>query len=59
SAQYQASLPTATQLAVLGQHLPAVDVTSVEPNYLKRGEAEENWLKDYQAGSAGDMRRGC
>ncbi|AER16444.1 tRNA (adenosine(37)-N6)-threonylcarbamoyltransferase complex dimerization subunit type 1 TsaB [Streptococcus suis] len=57
TAQYQASLPSAYQLAVIGQDLPAVDVTSFEPNYLKRVEAEENWLKDNQAGSESYIKR--
>lgn len=57
TAQYQASLPSAYQLAVIGQDLPAVDVTSFEPNYLKRVEAEENWLKDNKAGSESYIKR--
>ncbi|HFR3770516.1 TPA: tRNA (adenosine(37)-N6)-threonylcarbamoyltransferase complex dimerization subunit type 1 TsaB [Streptococcus suis] len=46
-AAIQTSLPSAYQLAVIGQDLPAVEVTSFEPAYLKRVEAEENWLKDH------------
>ncbi|MDN2953076.1 tRNA (adenosine(37)-N6)-threonylcarbamoyltransferase complex dimerization subunit type 1 TsaB [Streptococcus suis] len=57
TAQYQASLPSAYQLAVIGQDLPAVDVTSFEPNYLKHVEAEENWLKDNQVGSESYIKR--
>ncbi|MGV3088931.1 tRNA (adenosine(37)-N6)-threonylcarbamoyltransferase complex dimerization subunit type 1 TsaB [Streptococcus suis] len=46
-AAIQTSLPSAYQLAVIGQDLPVVEVTSFEPAYLKRVEAEENWLKDH------------
>lgn len=45
AAQYQASLPSAYQLALIGQDMPAVDVMSFEPHYLKRVEAEEKWLR--------------
>lgn len=46
---YQVSQPSAYQLALLGESLPAVDVHSFEPQYLKRVEAEENWLKHHAA----------
>lgn len=56
-ATVQISLPSAYQLAVLGQDLPAVDVTSFEPAYLKRVEAEENWLKDHVASDENYIER--
>lgn len=39
------SLPSAYQIGKLGQKLPPCEVHSFVPNYLKRVEAEENWLK--------------
>ena len=39
--------PSAYQLAVLGQDLPAAEVHAFEPRYLKRVEAEENWLQTH------------
>lgn len=51
TAQYQASLPSAYQLALIGQDMPSVDVMSFEPHYLKRVEAEEKWLKDNEVDS--------
>lgn len=56
-AAIQTSLPSAYQLAVIGQDLPAVEVTSFEPAYLKRVEAEENWLKDHAAGNENYIKR--
>lgn len=56
-AAIQTSLPSAYQLAVIGQDLPAVDVTGFEPAYLKRVEAEENWLKDHAAGDENYIKR--
>lgn len=57
TAQYQTSLPSAYQLAVIGQDLSVVEVTSFEPAYLKRVEAEENWLKDHAAGDENYIKR--
>lgn len=45
-----ATLPSATAMGRLGQTLPAVNVDAFIPQYLKRVEAEENWLKDNAAG---------
>lgn len=56
-AAIQTSLPSAYHLAVIGQDMPAVDVTSFEPAYLKRVEAEENWLKDHAAGDENYIKR--
>ena len=48
------SLPSAFEIGKLGQHLPAVPVHAFVPHYLKRVEAEENWLKQNEAGSEAD-----
>lgn len=48
------TLPSAYQLGKLGQGLPAVDVDAFVPNYLKRVEAEENWLKDHEENGQAD-----
>ena len=32
----------------LGLYLPSVDVDAFVPHYLKRVEAEENWLKTHE-----------
>lgn len=40
------SHPSAYQLALRSQSLPSQSVADFEPRYLKRVEAEENWLKD-------------
>lgn len=42
-----ATLPSAYAIGQLGQTLPSQDVDAFVPNYLKRVEAEENWLKDH------------
>lgn len=39
------TLPSAYRIGLLGQDLPAVDVHSFVPAYLKKVEAEENWFK--------------
>lgn len=57
AAQYQASLPSAYQLALIGQDMPSVDVMSFEPHYLKRVEAEEKWLKDNEVDSESYIKR--
>lgn len=44
------SLPSAYAIGLLGKELPAVNVDAFTPEYLKRVEAEENWLKAHQAG---------
>ncbi|NQP19289.1 tRNA (adenosine(37)-N6)-threonylcarbamoyltransferase complex dimerization subunit type 1 TsaB [Streptococcus suis] len=56
-AAIQTSLPSAYHLAVIGQDMPEVDVTSFEPAYLKRVEAEENWLKDHATGDENYIKR--
>lgn len=42
------TLPSALLIASLGAKLPAEDVDSFVPNYLKRVEAEENWLQTHE-----------
>lgn len=44
----QPSLPDAAVLGRLALSQPAQSVHDFEPNYLKRVEAEENWLKDHE-----------
>ena len=44
----KATLPSAVLLAKIGLQLPARSVHDFVPNYLKRVEAEENWLKNHQ-----------
>lgn len=48
------SLPSAFELGKYGQDLPAVNVDAFVPQYLKRVEAEENWLKNHEAGNEAD-----
>ncbi|MBF0788066.1 MULTISPECIES: tRNA (adenosine(37)-N6)-threonylcarbamoyltransferase complex dimerization subunit type 1 TsaB [unclassified Streptococcus] len=45
-AHYQATVPSAYQLALDGEVALTSEVMPFEPRYLKRVEAEENWLKD-------------
>lgn len=40
------TLPSAFEIGKLGQNLPATPVDAFVPRYLKRVEAEENWLKN-------------
>ncbi|MGT2716643.1 tRNA (adenosine(37)-N6)-threonylcarbamoyltransferase complex dimerization subunit type 1 TsaB [Streptococcus respiraculi] len=47
-AHYQATLPSAYRLALDGEIEPASEVMTFEPRYLKRVEAEENWLKEHK-----------
>ena len=48
SAQMVETLPDAVRIGRLGLTKEAVSVHGFVPNYLKRVEAEENWLKDHQ-----------
>jgi tRNA threonylcarbamoyl adenosine modification protein YeaZ len=48
------SLPSAYEIGKLGQKLAAVDVDSFVPQYLKRVEAEENWLKTHEGNNHPD-----
>ena len=56
-AAIQPTLPDATVLGRLGLDLPAQSIHDFVPNYLKRVEAEENWLKTHQASSDSYIQR--
>lgn len=46
-ATLQPTLPNAAAVGRLGLDLPAQSIHDFVPNYLKRVEAEENWLKNH------------
>ncbi|MBM7642815.1 tRNA (adenosine(37)-N6)-threonylcarbamoyltransferase complex dimerization subunit type 1 TsaB [Streptococcus loxodontisalivarius] len=50
----QETLPSAKLLVELGRNKDAEDVDAFLPNYLKRVEAEENWLKNNEATGQAD-----
>ena len=56
-AAIQPSLPDAAAIGRLGLDLPAQSIHDFVPNYLKRVEAEENWLKTHQASSVSYIQR--
>ena len=53
----QPTLPDAAVVGRLGLDLPAQSIHDFVPNYLKRVEAEENWLKTHQASSDSYIQR--
>ena len=53
----QPTLPDAATIGRLGLDLPAQSVHDFVPNYLKRVEAEENWLKTHQESSDSYIQR--
>ena len=53
----QPTLPDAAVIGRLGLDLPAQSIHDFVPNYLKRVEAEENWLKTHQASSVSYIQR--
>ena len=53
----QPTLPDAVAIGRLGLDLPAQSIHDFVPNYLKRVEAEENWLKTHQESSDSYIRR--
>lgn len=53
-AQIEATSPSAEAIGRLAQQLPAVPVDAFVPNYLKRVEAEENWLKHHDENPQAD-----
>lgn len=53
-AKQMSVLPSAYEMGKLGQHLPPVEVHSFVPSYLKKVEAEENWLKNHEGSYTGD-----
>ena len=56
-AAIQPTLPDAAALGRLGLDLPAQSIHDFVPNYLKRVEAEENWLKTHQESSNSYIQR--
>ena len=56
-AAIQSTLPDAATIARLGLDLPAQSIHDFVPNYLKRVEAEENWLKTHQESSDSYIQR--
>ena len=53
----QPTLPDAAAVGRLGLDLPAQSIHDFVPNYLKRVEAEENWLKTHQESSNSYIQR--
>ena len=53
----QPTLPDAVTIGRLGINLPAQSIHDFVPNYLKRVEAEENWLKTHQESSDSYIQR--
>ena len=53
----QPALPDAAVIGRLGLDLPAQSIHDFVPNYLKRVEAEENWLKTHQESSDSYIQR--
>ena len=51
------TLPDAAAVGRLGLDLPAQSIHDFVPNYLKRVEAEENWLKTHQESSDSYIQR--
>jgi len=56
-ATIQPTLPDAAAVGRLGLDLPAQSIHDFVPNYLKRVEAEENWLKTHQESSNSYIQR--
>ena len=56
-AAIQSTLPDAATIGRLGLELPAQSIHDFVPNYLKRVEAEENWLKTHQESSDSYIQR--
>lgn len=57
NAQMIETLPDAVRIGRLGLTKEAVSVHGFVPNYLKRVEAEENWLKDHQESGQSYIKR--
>lgn len=57
NAQMVETLPNAVRIGRLGLTKEAVSVHGFVPNYLKRVEAEENWLKDHQESGQSYIKR--
>ena len=56
-ASYQETLPNAANLALWAWDKEAASLHDFVPNYLKRVEAEENWLKTHQESSDSYIQR--
>ena len=56
-AAIQSTLPDASTIGRIGLDLPAQSIHDFVPNYLKRVEAEENWLKAHQESSDSYIQR--
>ena len=56
-AAIQSTLPDAVAVGRLGLDLPAQSIHDFVPNFLKRVEAEENWLKTHQESSDSYIQR--
>ena len=56
-AAIQPTLPDAAAIGRIGLDLPAQSIHDFVPNYLKRVEAEENWLKTHQESSNSYIQR--
>lgn len=56
-AAIQSTLPDAVAIGRLGLDLQAQSIHDFVPNYLKRVEAEENWLKTHQESSDSYIQR--
>lgn len=56
-AQMLETLPDAVRIGRLGLTKEAVSAHGFVPNYLKRVEAEENWLKDHQESGQSYIKR--
>lgn len=56
-ASYKESLPQAALIGRLGKNLEPVNLHDFVPNYLKRVEAEENWLKSHKESGQSYIKR--
>lgn len=56
-ARIEPSLPNAYLIGKAGLSLPAQSVHDFVPNYLKRVEAEENWLKNHTESKGSYIKR--
>ncbi|MBM7635251.1 tRNA (adenosine(37)-N6)-threonylcarbamoyltransferase complex dimerization subunit type 1 TsaB [Streptococcus saliviloxodontae] len=56
-AHIKETLPSARLLVALGKDKEPDDVDAFLPNYLKKVEAEENWLKTHEEGSSDYIKR--
>ena len=56
-ASYQETLPNAANLALLAWDKEADSLHDFVPNYLKRVEAEENWLKNHTESGESYIKR--